>query len=70
MTLVEIFSLGHNPIPDEFNPTDLVEKLEEGWRPENPLSKYTDYVEMFVASYYYILRLFSLFWYNEFTLCE
>jgi len=46
MTLVEIFSLGNHPIPADFNCTSLVENLEGGWRPRNPLAMYSEDTEM------------------------
>jgi len=46
MTLVEIFTLGNHPIPTVFSYETLVEKLDKGWRPCNPLAKYSEDTEM------------------------
>jgi len=50
MTLVEIFTLGNHPIPTVFSYETLVEELDKGWRPCNPLAKYREAKEVLVES--------------------
>jgi len=46
MTLVEIFSLGNDPVPISWERMTLIEELERGWRPESPLLMYSGKPQM------------------------
>jgi len=46
MTLVEIFSIGNDPVPITWDQSTLLEKLSREWRPESPLLMYNDDTQM------------------------
>jgi len=46
MTLVEIYSLGNNPIPLHHDIPDLVKLYQEGWRPKIAFNMTNDDMEM------------------------